>query len=361
MFRKLNRVLQNFLRPVRLSIGKWIWDRKENNNYDLIKNDKIDMTKVKSILFLRYDGKIGDMVINTLLFREIKVKYPNIKIGVLARGVAKEIIKYNKNVDKIYDYEKGLEKKIAKEIASESYDVLIDFSEMLRVNQMKLINLCAAKVNIGLDKKKWNLFQLSFFKDDKKHISNLYSDVLNLLSIETKNLDYEIQLPEESLSRVNAIVNENKYMVLNPYAASKHRSLNKDKIVETANFLLNHQEGLLYIIGEPSKKNEILDICKKIGSRARYPELNGILDVAAFISKANYVVTPDTSIVHIAAAFKIPMTAIYRADSLEDTNSRLWAPNYSNARQIYSIDLNKKIGEEANINLFNTREILKGK
>ncbi|MGL6099176.1 MAG: glycosyltransferase family 9 protein, partial [Fusobacteriaceae bacterium] len=76
------------------------------------------------------------------------------------------------------------------------------------------------------------------------------------------------------------------------------------------------------------------------------------------IKKSDYVVSPDTSIVHIAAAFKKKMTAIYRADSLEDMNSKLWAPNYKEARQIFSIHLNKKPGEEADINLFKIEEIL---
>lgn len=65
---------------------------------------------IKSILFLRYDGKIGDMVINTIMFREIKKYYPDIKIGVVSRGGATDIIANNKNVDKIYKYEKNRKK-----------------------------------------------------------------------------------------------------------------------------------------------------------------------------------------------------------------------------------------------------------
>ncbi|MGL5055821.1 MAG: glycosyltransferase family 9 protein [Fusobacteriaceae bacterium] len=357
MIRKLNRIIQDFLRPLRLNIGKYIWDRKKNSFEELIENDKIKMNGVKSILFLRYDGKIGDMVINTFVFREIKKMYPNIKIGVVARGTAKDIIKNNKNIDKIYNYEKGLEKELGKQISKENYDVLVDFSEMLRVNQMKFINLCSAKINIGLNKEEWNLFRLSFSKNEKEHITELYNNLLKKIGIKTENFNYEIILSKENLEAVQNIVSKNEYLVLNPYAASKHRSLNKYKIIEVAKLLLENKKGDLYIIGESSKKEEILEICKSLGSRVKYPELKGILDVAAFISKASYVVSPDTSIVHIAAAFKIPMTAIYRADNLENTNSKLWAPNYSEAKQIFSIDQNKKIGEETDINLFKVEEI----
>ncbi|MGL5797143.1 MAG: glycosyltransferase family 9 protein [Cetobacterium sp.] len=358
MIRNLNRKVQDFLRQYRLKFGRYIWDKKMSNSLEFLKDNKLNMGRVSSILFLRYDGKIGDMVINTLLFREIKKHYPNIKIGVVARGGAKEIIKYNSNIDVIYDYEKGAEKELAKKIEKDKYDVLVDFSEMLRVNQMKLINLCSAKVNIGLDKNDWNLFDISFLKNENEHISSQYNNLLKIFNIENGDLSYEIVIPDENLERVNSIVKEDKYSVLNPYAASKHRSLSREKIIEVSKLLLEKKSEILYIIGEPSKKEEILNICKELGPRVKYPELKGILDVAQLIKKSDYVVSPDTSIVHIAAAFKKKMTAIYRADSLEDMNSKLWAPNYEEARQIFSIHLNKKPGEEADINLFKIEEIL---
>lgn len=359
MLREINRKIQDYLRPKRLKIGRLIWDKKkEMNNVDLIDNGKLNMDKVKSILFLRYDGKIGDMVINTLMFKEIKKRYPTIKIGVVARGAAKDIIKYNSNVDIIYVYEKGKEKELAKKIAAKEYDVLVDFSEMLRVNQMKFINLCKAKVNIGLDKEDWKLFDISYKKDETKHISDLYERVLKLFRIEDIIPEYEINIPKESMDRVNKIVAGcEKIVVLNPFAASKHRSLNEENIRKVAEKLLKDEGGTLFIIGEPNKEKEIKNIIKDIDGDVRYPELKDILDVVALISKSSYVVTPDTSIVHIAAAFKIPMTAIYRADSEEDKNSKVWAPNYPEAKQIFSMNREKKPGEESDINLFNIEEV----
>ena len=110
MFRKLNRAIKGFLREKRLKLGKFLWDRKEKKENIVLENF-IEKNKINSILFLRYDGKIGDMIINTLMFREIKKRYPNVKIGVVARGNNKDIIENNKNVDKIYIYEKKSSKR----------------------------------------------------------------------------------------------------------------------------------------------------------------------------------------------------------------------------------------------------------
>lgn len=101
-------MVQDFLRPIRLSIGRKLWDKKNKKNIDLLKDGKLDMNRVKSILFLRYDGKIGDMVINTFVFREIQKRYPDIKIGVVTKGTAMDIIKFNPYVSVIYEYKLSL-------------------------------------------------------------------------------------------------------------------------------------------------------------------------------------------------------------------------------------------------------------
>ena len=179
-FKKINRIFQDYMREKRLKIGKAIWDKKEKIN--IVKGDNfIKDNNIKSILFLRYDGKIGDMIVNSLMFREIKKVYPDIKIGLVARGAAIDIVKDNPNVDEIYEYHKDRKKikELALKIKEEKYDLLIDFSEMLRVNQMMLINLCGARINIGIEKENWKLFDISLnIRDFNQHISELYIKIL---------------------------------------------------------------------------------------------------------------------------------------------------------------------------------------
>lgn len=361
MIRKLNRVVQDFLRPIRLSIGKKLWDRKNEKHMELVKNNKLDMGRVKSILFLRYDGKIGDMVINTLMFREIQKRYPEIKIGVVSRGGATDIIKFNPHINKIYNYKKGKESELAHEIAKENYDVLVDFSETLRVNQMKFINLCKAKVNIGLDKEDWNLFDISYKKNYEKHITDMYKNILSIFGIENPDLSYDIFTgliaKDEIKRRLRELGNPENMVILNPYAASKHRSFNKEKILEISSKILKNPKNMLVFIGEPGKKTEIEELMEAIGDRDRvkYPALSGILEVVELIKHAKYIITPDTSIVHIGVAKGVPMTAVYRLDT-GDNNSVVWGPNSLFVKQIFSSDIGV-VGEEADINKFDVKEL----
>lgn len=364
MLRKLNRIVQNFLRKKRLEIGKKIWDRKEKKQ-EIIKEDFLKNNNIKSILFLRYDGKIGDTVVNTLLFREIKKVYKDIKIGVVARKSNAQILENNIYVDNVYIYEKNKSKikKLAKEIANEKYDLLIDFSDMLRVNQMMFINKCNCKYNIGFNKDNWELFDLSF--DEPKgnyHISELYQHLLGILGIKSNNLDYDMNFSVEDKLAVDEILKENKgkkIFILNPFAASKHRELSEESICKIIDIILRKENTMVFLIGENSKEKQVQDILKKYSKNVSYAKLNNIREVAYLIKKSDFVITPDTSIVHIAACFKKNMIAIYRMskDEENEKNSNLWGPNYENAHQIFSFDDEVKFGDEPDINKFNIKEI----
>ena len=364
LIKKLNRIFQDYMREKRLKIGKYIWDRKEKAK--IIEGDNfLEDNDIKSILFLRYDGKIGDMVVNSLMFREIKKVYPNIKIGVVARGAAIDIIKDNSNVDKIYEYYKDRKKikDLALKIKEEKYDLLIDFSEMLRVNQMMLINLCGARFNIGLDRKEWKLFDLSI-KSDKdfkwtEHITNRYLAYLVKLGLKKENIDisYDIYLKDEK--KYKAFFNEikeSKKLILNPYGASKHKSFSVENLENIINYLKNRDIAIILVyFGDKYKELEFLE--KKYKYVYMPQKIESILDTAILIKESDYVISPDTSIVHIASALNKKMITVYPPKGGKyGVDHLVWAPKSEYSRVIFCKD---KTGtyDEIDINTFNFDEI----
>ena len=366
LIKKINRIFQDYMREKRLKIGKYIWDRKEKAK--IIEGDNfLKDNSIKSILFLRYDGKIGDMIVNSLMFREIKKVYPDIKIGVVARGAAIDIIKDNPNVDKIYEYYKDRKKikDLALKIKEEKYDLLIDFSEMLRINQMMLINLCEARINIGLDRKDWKLFDLSIEsgKDFKwtEHITKRYLAYLIKLGLKKENIDisYDIYLKNEKKYEIffNKI-KENKKLILNPYGASKHKSFSIETLENIINYLKDKDIAIILVyFGD---KYEELKFLEKKYKYVYIPKkIESILDTAILIKKSDYVISPDTSIVHIASAFNKKMITIYPPKGGKyGVDHLVWAPESEYSKVIFCKD---KTGtyDEIDINTFNFDEIKK--
>ena len=364
LIKKLNRIFQDYMREKRLKIGKYIWDRKDKVKI-LEGNGFLEENDIKSILFLRYDGKIGDMVVNSLMFREIKKVYPNIKIGIVARGAAIDIIKDNPNVDKIYEYYKDRKKikDLALKIKEEKYDLLIDFSEMLRVNQMMLINLCGARINIGLDRKDWKLFDLSIEsgKDFKwtEHITNRYLAYLIKLGLKKESIDisYDIYLKDEKKYETFFYkIKENKKLILNPYGASKHKSFNIETLENIITYLKDKDIAIILVyFGDKYKELEFLE--KKYKSVYIPKKIESILNTAILIKKSDYVISPDTSIVHIASAFNKKMITVYPPKGGKyGVDHLVWAPKSKYNKVIFCKD---KIGtyDEIDINTFNMQEM----
>ncbi|MFA1735421.1 glycosyltransferase family 9 protein [Fusobacterium animalis] len=364
LIKRINRIFQDYMRAKRLKIGKYIWDRKEKAK--IVEGDNfLKDNSIKSILFLRYDGKIGDMIVNSLMFREIKKVYPDIRIGVIARGAAIDIIKDNPNVDKIYEYYKDRKKikDLALKIKEEKYDLLIDFSEMLRVNQMMLINLCRARINTGLDRKDWELFDLSIEsgKDFKwtEHITKRYLAYLIKLGLKKENINisYDIYLKDEKKYEVffNEI-KESKKLILNPYGASKHKSFNIETLENIITYLKDKDIAIiLTYFGDKYKELEFLE--KKYKYVYIPKKIESILDTAILIKKSDYVISPDTSIVHIASAFNKKMITVYPPKGGKyGVDHLVWAPKSEYSRVIFCKD---KTGnyDEIDINTFNFDEM----
>ena len=368
--RELNRKLQDFLRPKRLSLGRLLWDRKNKNKQLKIKNNKlIENQKIKSILFLRNDGKIGDMIINTLMFREIKKVYPQIKIGVVTRGANKQVILNNPYVDKIYDYSKSDKelKRLAKEIASERYDLLIDFSEMLRVKQMKFINLCRARVNMGLNKANWTLFDVSVepnidFKWTE-HVTLRYKAYLDKLGIFEPNLNYDLNLSEEEKKfgeKEFEKIKENKIIVLNPYGASKHKTLNESRLKEIVKYFTNKNSAIIFVYS-PDKYRGLKSFVKELNNNKVYLPIGikTINHTASLIKKSDFLITPDTSIVHIGTAYKKDGICIYPPNGgMYGLDHLVWGPTNKNFKMIFCEDKSSK-KDEIDINTFKMEEIKK--
>lgn len=360
MIRKINRVFQNFLRNQKVKIARLLWDKKEK--VKIIKENLIEKNRIDSIIIMRDDGKIGDMVVSSFIYREIKKQYPNIKIGVVTRKGAADIIKDNCYVDKIYEYKKDSSylKNLANEIAKEKYDLLIDTSTILREKQIMFINKCDCKINLGVDKEGWQLFDISVPEEKNSHITKRFINILEVLGIKEIQSNYDIQISDETIKSVKEKIleeeivnpNEKKRFILNPYTASKHRNFNRKNIEKIIEILLKHRENEIYLLGHGENKKEVLEIKEKIkDKRVHYIELDGIQEVIALIKNCEMVISPDTSIVHIGVGLDKKVIAIYRED-IVGNNSILWGPNSDKAIQIFS-----KENKDDDINNFDMREI----
>lgn len=336
--------IQNIMRKYRLQLGRYLWDRREEKE-KIQEGNFIENNNIRSILFLRQDGKVGDMVVHTIIFRAIKKKYPYIKIGIITKGAAKEIIENNPNVDKIYNFKKEKReiRRLAKEIAEEKYDLLVDFSIMLRVRDMMLISLCKTRYTIGVNREEWKIFDLSVTFSFQSHITDLYVAFLERIGVECEDRRYEI------FNEALVLETQNRVVVLNPYASNRHRSFSDEVTIKIGKEISKYSNVEIYIVGEESREEDLEKIASNIGETARYYKTKRILDLISLIQRADLIVSPDTAAVHIGSAFQKKIISVYLKDKEEILYAKMWAPNSKYANIIYS--------NHSNMNLFSWQEM----
>ena len=68
---------------------------------------ELEFNKIKKLLFLRYDGKIGDYIVTSWIYREIKKQRPDIQIDVVGISKNEKLFLNNKNVNRFYKLKKS--------------------------------------------------------------------------------------------------------------------------------------------------------------------------------------------------------------------------------------------------------------
>jgi len=345
--KQINRDVKTVTRPIRDVIAKFILDKKQRSA------KKIDFGKAKTVLFLRDDNKIGDMVVSTILFREIKKKYPKIKIIVLSGKDSKEIIKYNPYVDEIVETTGKFLKDLIVYFKLRKYciDIIVDTLSFtprpLYLLKLRIIN---PYFLIGYDKQRYNVYDHSIKSDKYSHITKKYGMLLNYFDINEYSLDYDIFFGGMTYKNISwDYENSSGKILINPFGASTHRTLSPAKLQELVDKI---KAGMklcnIFILCQ----NHNYDHVKNIAG-AKILKVATPLETAYIISKSDCVVTPDTSVVHISRVFDKKMVVMSLDYSNNDEKvNQIWAPLYDKAVQVFVDTKNDTIGNDIeNINI----------
>ena len=283
----------------------------------------MEFKDIKKILFLRYDGKIGDYIVTSWVYREIKRQRPDIQIDVVGISKNEKLFLNNKSINKFYKLKKS--KKLfmyflAKKLRVEDYDVLIDPTEVLKNRDLFFIKNINAKINFGYDKGNVNLFSKSINKNSKTMV-DVYKEILENLGFCNLDSNYEVPIKVSSEKKIDEYLKSNridKYIAMNFFGAGKRRKFTPKKATELIVKVRNeYPEHKIIILNSPKDKKALFKIIKRIkcldsNSNIFYNEdFKTIYDAISLINKSDIVITPDTAVVHIAKGLKKNIIAFY--------------------------------------------------
>jgi len=283
------------------------------------------------ILFVRLN-RIGDALVVTPLLSEIKKK-TGVQVFVLASEINRIVFEDCPSVDKTIVFDKGLTSflNLLKLIEHENFAALVDLHDDVSTTVSFLIALAKVPLKFGLKKSNSRIYTHTVEKTDptKTHVVERNLALLKLfkLDYEKEKINIVYQPKKESLDKVETFLTnkfkENKFLIgVNISAGSEARFWGVERYRQLLSFFSTYDANVLLISSSRDLKYAI-QIAVKEEALFYSPSFD---EFAAMIAKLDFLFTPDTSTVHLASAFKVPMFGIYVQYNTDDLP---WTPYQS--------------------------------
>ena len=259
-------------------------------------------------LIIRFSS-IGDIVLTTPVIRCLKKQVPDAEVHFLTKSSFLPVVEHNPYIDKIHLLAHSWELMI-EELKTENYDYIIDLhhnAKTLRVKSaLKVKSYSFYKLNI--EKYIYTSVKLNILP--KVHIVDRYLKTVESFGVKNdgEGLDYFIAKEEETKREDIPASHSAGYVacVIGAALGTKQWPVHKWKEFCRQ---LNHPVILLGGPEDVAAGNEIaaVDDIKVYNACGKF-RLNESADL---VRKAKLVVTNDTGLIHIAAAYKKPIISLW--------------------------------------------------
>ena len=277
--------------------------------------------KPKRICFFRLNNHIGDVLVTSFFIRELKKRFVNDKLTVVATSPIDQLYQNNPYIDDLlclppicYLKTSNMNAKtplilnskvlwglfqILLEIRKRHYDLIITDAIIPTWRNRLYFKLCGAKQTI------LPILDNTTFR---QHISVFYKEVLVKLGVKDVNCSYEIYISPQAQEEANKFLRTNSLtnnlVIFNPLASIEARSMSNCQIELILDSITRLYPNLPVVLLDYKQQYQ------QFAKKAILCHLD-IESVAALFKQAMGIITVDTSTVHLADVFQKPMLSIY--------------------------------------------------
>lgn len=288
---------------------------------------------MKKILLIRFSS-IGDIVLTTPIIRSLKAQI-SCELHVLTKDKFLNIYRNNPNIDCVHLFQNSI-KDVLPDLKEEHFDFVVDLQKNMRSLKLRSALGKPSASFPKLNVQKWKVVNLGINKLPKIHIVDRYFKAAEPLGVKNddKGLDYFI--PENSVVNIEDV----NPVLLKGYVAiaigGQHftKMLPAEKLVLITSkikkpIVLLGDNGD-FEIGEQivlqSANNHIFNTCGKFN----------LDQSASLIQQSDAVISNDTGLMHIAAAFQKPIVSIW-GNTIPEFGMYPYFPNNSTASIISEV------------------------
>jgi len=263
---------------------------------------------LKKLLVIRFSS-IGDIVLTTPVVRCLKQQIPDAEIHYCTKKQYAEVLQANTYIDKIH-YLEGSLNSLAKSLKKEKFDFVVDLHKSLRSVLLRSMLRRPSASFPKLNFEKWLVVNFRINRLPEKHVVDRYFQAVSSLSVvnDGQGLDYFIPEADNFDPAWLPEAHRNRFIGFVIGGRHKTKMFPPEKIIEVCRLL---QEPLVLLGGpEDAENGEIVARTapgKVFNSCGKF-SLNRS---AALVKQAGAIITNDTGLMHIAAAFNKKIISLW--------------------------------------------------
>ncbi len=259
-------------------------------------------------LIIRFSS-IGDIVLTTPVVRTLAAHYPDSEIHFLTKPTFRSLVETNPHIHKVWLWEEQAS-DLLRQLKAEKFDFIIDLHHNLRSQRVKLALGGKSGSFNKLNVEKYLYVNFRMKRLPNVHIVDRYMETVQSLGVmnDGKGLDFFIRPDEQvELSRLPEM-HRKGFVAVVTGALKGTKRMPIEELTELCRII----DLPLVLLGGKAEMPDGEAIASAIGDRAY--NLCGELNIgqsASLVQQSNVVLTHDTGLMHIAAAFHKPIVSIW--------------------------------------------------
>jgi heptosyltransferase-1 len=295
----------------------------------------------RSILIVKLSA-IGDVIQTLPMVEALKRQHPQAHIDWVVEEEASALLLSHPTVDRvIISRRKSWLKKVLKpgefwktlreitrfvrELRSRHYDWVIDNHGILKSALMMLLSRGRRKIGFqasaGIAEEGSYFFTHERYKplSIERHALERYLDLVSQLGVAVNPASLHFPVPPDSLKEAEALLRQKGFgsrplVVLHPMAKWETKQWPAEKFARLISALAQ-KKATVVITGSPQDEGPVEEILHRTGGDSvKVLNLAGktnLMELAGIFSLSDLVLSPDTGPMHLAAAVKAPLIALF--------------------------------------------------
>lgn len=279
-------------------------------------------------ILIRSVNWIGDAVMTTPAISVIREYFPHAEITILANEMVSRLFAHHPGIDRIVTFDRqgkhhGIagRLRLAAELRTHKFDLAVIFPNSFDSALVPWLAGIPARIGKCSDGRTLLLNGRYHVPKDRTpcHEVEYYLNLMEYFGITGEQTPLHLSITSTEESAASALlakhgIHANDFVLgINPGASyGSAKRWYPDRFAEVARLLAGQWSAKVVIFGGPGETDMAANIEKRLnGTAVNLAGKTSVRELMALIRRCNFFITNDSGPMHIAAAFDVPLVAIF--------------------------------------------------